>query len=181
MNFLFAKRKTVSDYWAVVLAVIAALVLPQAVHVFGILTGSGSALGTALLPMHISVFIVGLYAGAAVGGIAGALSPAFSFLLTGMPAYAAMPFMCAELAAYGTICGALRRVKIPVVFKVLIAQVGGRAIKWCVLFAVSRLFGGQIAASSVWTATVQGLVGIALQLILIPMFAVSYKGKACHE
>ena len=81
---------------ATVLAIVAAVALPQLFHVIGAVSGRGTALGVAFLPMHLPIIFVGLIAGPAVGAIAGAAAPLASFLLSGMPMLAVLPFMMIE-------------------------------------------------------------------------------------
>ena len=57
---------------ATVLAIVAAVALPQLFHVIGAVSGQGTMLGVAFLPMHLPIIFVGLIAGPAVGAIAGA-------------------------------------------------------------------------------------------------------------
>ena len=51
---------------ATVLAVIAAVVLPQVFHSVGIVSGTGPALGQSFLPMHLPILIAALIAGPVV-------------------------------------------------------------------------------------------------------------------
>ena len=81
---------------ATVLAIVAAVALPQLFHVIGAVSGQGTALGVAFLPMHLPIIFIGLIAGPAVGAIAGAAAPLVSFLLSGMPMLAMLPFMMIE-------------------------------------------------------------------------------------
>ena len=97
---------------ATVLAIVAAVALPQLFHVIGAVSGQGTMLGVAFLPMHLPIIFVGLIAGPAVGAIAGAAAPLVSFLLSGMPMLAMLPLMMIELCAYGLIAGLLRSVKL---------------------------------------------------------------------
>ena len=84
-----------------VIALISAVALPQIIHVIGAVSGMGTSLGEALLPMHLPIILAGLLGGSYVAGIAGLLSPLLSFALTGMPTSAMLPFMMIELCAYG--------------------------------------------------------------------------------
>ena len=80
-----------------VIALISAVALPQIIHVIGAVSGMGTSLGEALLPMHLPIILAGLLGGSYVAGIAGLLSPLLSFALTGMPTSAMLPFMCGEI------------------------------------------------------------------------------------
>lgn len=78
---------------ATVLAIVAAVALPQLFHVIGAVSVRDHA-WRHVLPMHLPVIIfVGLIAGPAVGAIAGAAAPLVSFLLSGMPMLAMLPLM----------------------------------------------------------------------------------------
>ena len=87
---------------ATVLAIVAAVALPQLFHVIGAVSGQGTMLGVAFLPMHLPIIFVGLIAGPAAGAIAGAAAPLASFLLSGMPMLAMLPLMMVDLFAYGS-------------------------------------------------------------------------------
>lgn len=50
---------------ATVLAIVAAVALPQLFHVIGAVSGQGTMLGVAFLPMHLPIIFVGLIAGPA--------------------------------------------------------------------------------------------------------------------
>jgi len=51
---------------ATLLAIVAAVVLPQLFHVIGAVSGQGTMLGVAFLPMHLPIIFVRLIAGPAV-------------------------------------------------------------------------------------------------------------------
>lgn len=158
-----------SKTFAGLLAVAGALALPQLVHWLGAVSGMGSALGETLLPMHLAVILAGLFAGPLVGLAAGAISPAVSFLLSGMPAAAVLPFMTVELAGYGLAAGLLASVRMPAFFKLLIAQVAGRALRLAAVLIAFYGFGGGLPVASIWTSIVTGLPGIVLQWVLVPL------------
>ena len=158
-----------SKTFAGLLAVAGALALPQLVHWLGAVSGMGSALGETFLPMHLAVILAGLFAGPLVGLAAGAISPAVSFLLSGMPAAAVLPFMTVELAGYGLAAGLLASVRMPAFFKLLIAQVAGRALRSAAVLIAFYGFGGGLPVSSIWTSIVTGLPGIVLQWALVPL------------
>ena len=152
-----------------VCAVAACVALPQVFHLLGIWTGVGSSLGEMLLPMHLPVMVAALLAGPVAGVTVGALSPLLSFCLTGMPGAALLPFMMVELAVYGLCAGLLRNHKMPTVCKVLIAQVAGRAVRALVLVAAVQMDLTKLPVSIIWTSITVGVVGILLQLVLIPL------------
>ena len=159
------------------LAVASAVVLPQLFHALGIISGTGAAFGTAFLPMHLPVLLAGLFGGPVVGIITGAASPLISFMISGMPTAALLPFMVIELAVYGLTGGFLADVKLPVFVKLLIVQAAGRIIRaLAVVIAVYGLGSQTIQISSVWNMIVIGLPGILLQWALIPLILYRVKG-----
>ena len=176
-TFTLKTTKTKTKAVTALLAVIAAVALPQAFHLVGVLSGTGAMLGSAFLPMHLPVLLAGLLGGPAVGLIAGAVSPLVSFLLSGMPAAALLPFMVLELAAYGVVGGLLANVKIPVFAKLLITQVAGRAVRaLAVLAAVYGLGSQAVSVASIWTTAITALPGILLQWALVPLLLYRMKG-----
>lgn len=163
-------------------AIIAAVAIPQLFHVMGAMSGLGTALGEAFLPMHLPIILVGLLAGPYAGAVAGLLSPAVSFALSGMPTAAMLPFMMIELCAYGLISGALRKVNMPTIVKVLAAQFGGRAIRAiAILLSVYALGNGAIPAAIIWTSVVTGIFGLVLQWALIPLAVYRVENIAKNE
>ena len=59
---------------AAVLAIVAAVALPQVFHFIGAISGSGTVPGSVFSPMHLPVILVGLLAGPLAGGLAGLFS-----------------------------------------------------------------------------------------------------------
>lgn len=150
--------------------IVGAVALPQIFHLMGAVSGLGTKLGETFLPMHLPIIIAGLLAGPYAGAIAGFLSPLISFALSGMPSAAMLPFMMIELCVYGLASGLLRNVKLPVIGKVLIAQVGGRAVRAAAIaLSVYALGNDSIKISVIWTSIASGIFGLALQWALIPL------------
>jgi niacin transporter len=117
------------------------------------------------------VILVGLLAGPAVGVVVGLAAPLLAHLLTGLPLTVVLPLMTIEVAGYGLVAGLLWRVPIAAVWKVLAAQVAGRVATLAVI-GVAGLFTQAAWASSPgawWAALWTGLVGIAVQLAIIPV------------
>lgn len=171
MNSLTKKRLSVkAQILAALAAVTAAAALPQILHILGASTGLGSSLGEIFLPMHLPIMLVGLIAGPFAGAAAGLAAPLLSSLLTSMPAAGMLPFMMIELCVYGLAAGALGKANIPVVLKVLITQIAGRAVRAGAICLAIYAFGyDKISASVIRTSISVGLIGIALQLVLIPL------------
>ncbi len=159
---------------AALLAVAAAVLLPQLVHGLGLVSGLGSKLGEALLPMHISILLVGFFAGAWAGLVAGVFAPLVSFALTSawgtpMPAAAMLPFMMIELGVYGLTAGLLARTRLPAVLSLAVAQIAGRAVRALAIAIGIYLFGAALPVSVIWTSILTGLPGLLLQWILVPL------------
>ena len=154
---------------ATILAIVAAVALPQAFHVLGRISGLGTALGETFLPMHLPILLVGLLAGPYAGAIAGLMGPLLSFALTGMPTQAMLPFMMIELCVYGLACGLLRNVKLPTIVKVIIAQVAGRAVRAIAIVISFYGFGSSIRPAVIWNSIGAGIFGLVLQWALLPL------------
>ena len=151
-------------------AMAGSVALPQLVHLAGKASGVGSAFGELLLPMHFFVLLAGLLAGPAVGAATGACAPLISFLLSGMPKAAVLPFMTVELIGYGLTAGLLSKTKMPSICKLLIAQVSGRLLRTLATLVAVGVFGRtNVSVASVWTAVGAGLVGILLQWCILPL------------
>lgn len=154
------------------------VLLPQCFHMLG-----GPATGGTFLPMHIPVFIGGILLGDFYGLAIGLATPVLSFLLTGMPPFARLPFMVVELAVYGWVCGLLssRRFSMPVYVALVGAQIAGRVAYGIALCVGLWAFGMNISPAAAMTgAFVAGLPGIAVQLIAIPSLVLFIKKRMMH-
>lgn len=146
------------------------IILPQLFH----LTGIPQA-GEVFLPMHIPVLLTGFVIGGDYGFAIGVLTPLISHFITGMPGAPRLPFMMGELAIYGLVSGLLfhnarmNEKKFGGVATLIISMVCGRLFYAAMLFVAASFLnvncGGAIAAV---TATVKGVYGIGLQLLVIP-------------
>lgn len=152
-----------------IIAIIFAAALPQIFHVLGSQAGVGNALGNILLPMHLPVILTGFLAGPFAAGAAGLISPLLSYGLSGMPAAALLPFMMIELAVYGICAGILRDVHIPDALKVLIVQIAGRTVRAGAILIGFYGLNSVIRPEIIITSIKTGLIGIALQIIIIPL------------
>lgn len=161
-------------------ALVSAVVLPQLVHIIGRIFGMGTSLGETFLPMHLPIILIGLLAGSYAAGTAGLLSPLLSFVLTDMPKSTMLPFMMIELCVYGICAGLLKDVKLPVIIKVLIAQIAGRAVRAGAIAVGFYAFGTEVHPSVILTSITAGLFGIILQLVIIPLAVYRLK-EADHE
>lgn len=165
MVFKSVKTKTI----AAIVAIVAAVAVPQIFHLLGASLKVGPLLGQVFLPMHFAIFVVGLLAGPYVGLIVGIVSPAISFGLTGMPMVNMLPYMMIELAVYGLVAGFMANRKKPIIVKLLIAQISGRLVMALVYFIAATFFGQQVSAMQVLQSSRLGLFGLVLQWIIVPL------------
>lgn len=171
------KKATVKPYLSVemqtlatFLAIVSAVIVPQAFHLLGAVSGLGTALGETFLPMHLPIILVGLLAGPYAGAIAGLLGPLASFALSGMPGIMMLPFMMIELCTYGLAAGLLRSVKIPTFAKVVTVQIAGRAVRVVAIILAVYVFGNEsVRVASIWLSICTGIFGIVLQWALLPL------------
>lgn len=156
----------------VITAVFSALcvVLPMIFHAFP----NG---GNIFLPMHIPVLLCGLICSWPYGFVCGIIGPLLSSLLTGMPPAAFLPIMMVECAVYGCTAGAMMRliftkkVIADLYISMGTAMVLGRVIAG---FAKAYIFTPGISPFAwVTTSLVQGIPGICIQLVLIPLLVAS--------
>lgn len=171
------KTKTI----ATVLAVVGAVALPQVFHLLGAVTNMGTTLGETFLPMHLAIFLVGLLAGPVAGAAAGLISPAISYALSGMPTVVMLPYMMIELMGYGLVAGLLAKVKMPSIVKLLIAQVGGRALRALALVIGIYAFGSPMNIAIIWNSIVAGLPGLILQWVIVPLLIFYIEKKAAKR
>ena len=160
------------------LLIAAGVLLPQVFHLIG-----GDTAGRIFLPMHIPVLLAGLLLGPVPGVAVGIVTPLLSFLFTGMPAVAVLPFMLFELFAYGLVSGLLGQIeKAPLYVALVAAQVAGRlANAGCLFIAGTLLHLKAAPAASVVTAFFTGLPGIVVQLVLIPPLVYAVRKVAAHR
>lgn len=164
------KNTLLMNSLAVLTAVVASLLLPQLFHALGIISGIGSAAGEMFLPMHIPVMIAGLCFGPVVGTAAGILSPLVSFMLSGMPGAAVLPFIVVELTVYGLASGLLSKAKLNSFVKLLIVQVAGHIARVASVTAAISFFGNTAFTYGTMALFITtGVFGILIQWLLIPM------------
>lgn len=169
-NTITINRKNIlSKTLIALIAVAGAVILPQIFHGIGTISGTGPAMGSALLPMHIPVLLAGFLGGPLVGAAAGVLSPLVSCAISGMPAAMILPFMVLELGVYGLVSGLLSRKNINSFSALLLTQIAGRLIRAIAVLAAVYIFGNEkLTAASAYVFVLEGLFGILLQWALIP-------------
>ncbi|MBR4376909.1 MAG: ECF transporter S component [Spirochaetia bacterium] len=172
-TLLIQRRKPLSisvQAAATVLAIVAAVAVPQFFHWLGIVSGAGKAPGVAFSPMHLPIILVGFLAGPYAGAISGLLGPVAAHYMSGMPNAVQLPFMMVELMGYGLSAGLLRYIRLPLVAKTLIAMVAGRVFRMFACIIAFYLLGNdKMLPLSIWTSIPRVLPGIVLQLVLIPL------------
>lgn len=147
------------------------IIIPRIFHMFGT-----PNLGKMFLPMHIGIFIAGIYLGISYGLIIGFITPLINSLF-GMPVFPQNVIMAFELAAYGMFAGLFmyllknfniaRTIKIYI--SLILSMIFGRIVNAFVLFIMARIFDMKVAAPlSVVTAALTGIPGIIIQLLLVP-------------
>ncbi|MDR0676848.1 MAG: hypothetical protein LBF97_07425 [Elusimicrobiota bacterium] len=148
--------------FSITLAIV--LVIPfLALHAFGIS-------GNALLPMHLSVFVIAMLFGPMSGAIFGLSIPIISFLLTGMPIlFPILPIMIGELLTYGLISGLLyKKLKLSIYPSLIGAMIFGRIAHVLILVVITSSSIAQ-GINSLYQSIIVGIPGIITQLILIPI------------
>ena len=164
-NRVSLKTQTLFGIAAAALAVI----LPHLCHSAGQLFGIGSALGEYLLPMHLPIMLSGILLGPVAGVISGFVSPLISFMLSGMPSASILPFMVIELTVYGLTAGLLKNINFGSVLKVLCVQASGRLVRAAAIIIAFYVFDSTaIPVSIIYTSLVSGVIGMIIQLIVIP-------------
>lgn len=155
---------------ATIAAIVAAVALPQVLHVAGRIFGINTALGEMLLPMHLPVILVGLLTGPIVGTITGITAPILSFALSGMPTVVMLPIIVVELFGYGLSAGLLKDTNMPTIAKVLTTQLTGRIFRAIATLFVIFVIGAKApAVATIWTSITAGFVGIVIQLVSLPL------------
>lgn len=143
-------------------------------------TGQIPQIGSKLLPMHIPVFLCGLICGWKYGGLVGFILPLLRSALFGMPVFfPSATAMAFELMTYGVVSGFLYSISkwhcVCALYRCLIsAMLAGRIVWGIVQYIQLGLSGGvftwQIFLTS---AFIDAIIGVILQLILIPCIMVA--------
>lgn len=160
-----------------------AVVLPQLVHL-----ALGQPGGVQLLPMYLPVLIGGCLLGWRWAMFVGVLSPLASFALTSlmsnpMPVLARLPFMMAELAVFAVVSGLFSNK----IYKnglwafpaVLAAQLAGRAAFLGLAFIFQSV--APFTAEMIWSQILAGWLGLAIQLIAVPLIVIGLRAILVKE
>lgn len=137
--------------------------------------GIGFIPGNVLLPMHIPVLLCGFICGPMYGLILGAILPFLSSALTSMPLlYPNAIVMSGELMTYGFMTAFIHKFsgrsnKLTVIYPTLIVSMISGRLTYGILSGILLFFNPAMKKLSVIGAVVQGIPGIIIQLILIPV------------
>ncbi len=139
--------------------------LPRVFHVI-----AGSTAGATFLPMHIAVLIAALTFGITSSTIVAGSSIVCSYLLTGMPTLARLPYMLIELVIYAVLLGIFNK-KFNSYISLITTIILGRVLYAGVLFAAINVIGLQTYGISVIESIKVGIPGIIIQLACVPIIA----------
>ena len=140
------------------------ILLPQIFHLLG-------GTGPVFLPMHLPVLISGFLLGWPYSTLIGLITPVLSSVLTAMPQPPILYFMMVELGAYGLFAGYFFRAKKWRIFPSLAgAMILGRIVLAVTVYLLQPLMGLKLSPQAYLTAALlNGLPGIALQLVFVPV------------
>lgn len=139
--------------------------LPRIFHIL-----AGSAAGSTFLPMHMVVLIAALTFEISSATIVGVSSVIFSYLLTGMPSLARLPYMMIELLIYAILLGIFNK-KFNSYISLIATIILGRILYAGILFAAFNVLGFQTYGISVIESIKIGVPGIIIQLLVVPFIA----------
>ncbi len=139
--------------------------LPRVFHVI-----AGSTAGATFLPMHIAVLIAALTFGITSAAVVAGSSIVCSYLLTGMPTLARLPYMLIELIIYAVLLGVFNK-KFNSYISLIATIILGRLLYAGVLFVSINLIGLQTYGISVIESIKVGIPGIIIQLAFVPVIA----------
>lgn len=138
------------------------IALPRIFHVL-----AGNTAGATFLPMHIAVLIAALTFGSISGSIVAGSSIVCSYLLTGMPSLARLPYMAIELVIYAVLLGVFNK-KFNSYISLIATIILGRILYAGVLLLAINGMGLQTYGISVIESIKIGIPGIIIQLLCVP-------------
>lgn len=144
------------------------VILPQIFHLFG-------GTGPIFLPMHIPVLLSGFFIGGASAALVGFLTVILSAALTGMPQVPILYFMLIEVTVYGLAAGlAYKKFKLNTYISLISAMIAGRLALALTVFTLQPLLGLKLSPYAYLVGAItQGVPGIIIQLIFIPIIVIS--------
>lgn len=139
--------------------------LPRIFHIL-----AGNTAGAVFLPMHIAVLLAALTFGITSATIVAGTSVIFSYLLTGMPSFARLPYMIIELVIYAILLSVFNK-RFNSYVSLIATIVFGRILYAGILFVSINILGFQTYGISVIESIKTGIPGIIIQLVCIPVIA----------
>lgn len=139
--------------------------LPRIFHVL-----AGTNAGATFLPMHLAVLIAALTFGITSATVVAGSSVIFSYLLTGMPSLARLPYMLIELVIYAVLLSLFNK-KFNSYLSLIATIILGRVIYSGILLAATNIFGLPTYGISVIQSIITGISGIVIQLLAVPFIA----------
>ncbi len=155
------------------------VLIPQLFHSIGA--------GSMFLPMHIPVLLAGFLAGPVIGAYVGILTPILSHLLTGMPPVAPvpmLPIMIFELFTYGFVAGILyNKFRVNLFISLFAAMIAGRIVYGITVYVILIFFNIKMQKPivAVIAAIKTGIIGIIIQIIVIPVIVKFLEGKFADD
>ncbi len=141
------------------------IAIPRIFHVI-----AGSTAGAIFLPMHIAVLIAALTFGITSSTIVAGSSIVCSYLLTGMPTLARLPYMLMELIIYAILLGIFNK-KFNSYISLIATIILGRVLYAGVLFVAINALRLPTYGISVIESIKVGIPGIIIQLACVPIIA----------
>ena len=148
-----------------ILLSIIGIAIPRIFHVI-----AGSTAGAIFLPMHIAVLIAALTFGITSSTIVAGSSIVCSYLLTGMPTLARLPYMLMELIIYAILLGIFNK-KFNSYISLIATIILGRVLYAGVLFVAINALRLPTYGISVIESIKVGIPGIIIQLACVPIIA----------
>lgn len=139
------------------------ITLPRIFHIL-----AGNTAGATFLPMHIAVLIAALTFGITSSAIVAGSSVIFSYLLTGMPSLARLPYMLIELLIYAVLLSIFNK-KFNSYISLIATIVLGRVVYAGILAFAINVIGLPTYGISVIESIKVGLPGIIIQLLCVPI------------
>ncbi len=137
--------------------------LPRIFHIL-----AGNTAGATFLPMHITVLIAALTFGITSSAVVAGSSVIFSYLLTGMPSLARLPYMLIELLIYAGLLSIFNK-KFNSYISLIATIVIGRVVYAGILAFIINVIQLPAYGISVIESIKIGLPGIIMQLLCIPI------------
>lgn len=167
----------INKYTLAALFLALALILP-------FLSGQLREVGKVLLLMHYPIYLCGFICGPFLGFIVGLIAPILRSFVFGMPIlFPNAIAMSVELAVYGFTCGYLydklnkynMNRYLSIYLSLILAMIIGRVVWIIVDYILLGITNSKLTFSYfIFTSFVEGLPGIIIQLIVIPILVIFF-------